>query len=196
MQNILLETERLILRKPEESDFKDLKEGLDNINIAKNIASMPNPYSLEMVKNYFTKQINKWDEKNPKDLLFVIELKSEEKAIGAFGVHNINKELNEAQTGCWLNESYQRNGYMTEAKIAGNTFAFNQLGLEKLISPIFEKNIPSKKVQEKLGYEFIKYEKEPTKCLATGKFHKTKIYELTKEKWNIVLSNLLDNIER
>ncbi|MDA3836443.1 MAG: GNAT family N-acetyltransferase [Nanoarchaeota archaeon] len=188
MKNVLLETERLILRKPQKKDYSDLQEGINNINIAKEITSMPHPYTLDMVQDYFGKQINKWEDQDPKDLLFVIELKSEEKVIGAMGLYGIDRKKGIAETGSWINEDYWRHGYITEAKIAANTFAFNSLGLEKLISPVFADNIASNATQRKMGYEFIGKEEEKCSCLATGEEHEVNIYELAKAKWRLVLS--------
>ena len=41
---IKLETERLILRKPEMTDLNDLVEGVDNLNVAQYIVPIPHPY--------------------------------------------------------------------------------------------------------------------------------------------------------
>lgn len=190
MKNIILETERLLLRKPAVADFEDLHEGVDNMNVAKHISSMPHPYSLENVRDYYGANIKKWDSGNPKDILFVIELKSEEKVIGCFGIHDIDYKNETANTGSWINEKYWRNGYMTEAKIAGNTFAFNELGLEKLVSHVFTDNVASDATQKKMGYEFDETKKDDCKCLATGEMHDVNYYHLTKSKWNIVLAML------
>lgn len=192
MKNVILETERLILRKPSESDFEDIQEGADNINIAKGITNLPNPYTLDMVKDYFGKQIKKWDSDEPTDLLFAIELKSEEKVIGVIGLYDINQEEGIAETGSWINENYWRKGYMTEAKIALNIFAFNTLGMKKLTSPVFSENVASNATQKKLGYELIEEGEEKQSCLATGEKYSVNTYELTKAKWNLILGMMTE----
>lgn len=192
MKNVILETERLILRKPTENDFEDIQEGIDNIKIAKCITSMPHPYTLDMVKKYFGKQIRKWDDDEPTDILFAIELKSEEKVIGIMGIHDIDRKNGTANTGSWINEKYWNHKYITEAKVSANTFVFNSLELNKLTSNVFTDNIASNATQKKLGYDYVGTTKELHNCLATGKKHRANVYELTKAKWNLVLSIMRD----
>ena len=186
-KEIVLKTERLILRKPELADVKDYVEGCNNINISKNIGSMPFPYSVKDARDYLGTKIKEWG-KN--DYLFVIVLKEEDKVIGAIGLHDINFKEKSSKTGSWISERYQRKGYITEAKIAANTFAFRKLGLEKLISPVFVDNTASNATQKRVGYEFVKAKKKAAKCLATGKVHDENFYELSSTRWNRVLPGL------
>jgi len=83
-----LETKRLILRKPRVSDIEDIHQIINDINIAKNISSMPYPYSLKMCEEYFGKKIKEWDKKakEKKDYLFAIELKSIKKNYWVHGI--------------------------------------------------------------------------------------------------------------
>jgi RimJ/RimL family protein N-acetyltransferase len=175
-----LETERLILRKPRMSDIKDIHSIINDINIAKNVASMPFPYSFSECKKYYGKAIKEWGEK---ECLFAIELKSIKKVIGFMGFHKINKFSGTAETGSWIGGKYQRKGYMTEAKIALNEFAFKKLKLQKLISPVFVENKASNATQKRIGYKLEGKLKRETRCLATGKMHDENLYALFKEDW-------------
>ncbi len=192
--DLQLETKRLILRPARSGDYQDLQEGLDNLNIAKNLSSLPNPYTLGMIKDYFGKNSKKWDEERIDDYLFVIELKSDKKVIGAMGIHNIDFDKGESETGSWINEKYWKNGYITEAKVAANDFAFKVLGLEKLISPVFEDNPASNATQKKMGYQYMGSKKDSCKCLATGIIHNQNIYELTRGRWADVRQGIIDRL--
>jgi RimJ/RimL family protein N-acetyltransferase len=194
MKNILLETERLILRKPELADAKEIQEGADNINVAKQMIKMPHPYTLEYAKQNISEQIKEWEKEFPNNLSFVIELKSEEKVIGGIGLCGIDHENKFAKTRSWLNEAYWKNGYITEAKIALNTFAFNDLMLDKLVSGVLVENKASINAQKKMGYEFKEVKEKEVTCLSTGITHDINLYELTKRKWNIILSMIKDSI--
>lgn len=181
---IRLETKRLILRKPRMSDLNDLVEGMNNLNISKNLVPVPYPYTTKDGEWYLNHTIEKWNKKEKEDYTFLIELKSEKKLIGAIGLHKISKQNGTAETGSWINENYWKKGYMTEAKIAANDFAFNELGLRKLFSPIFSTNKASIATQKRMGYVKEGLLKQQIVCRATGQIHDEVIYSLFKETWN------------
>ena len=119
MNDIKIETERLILReyKMEDiddvvvEDIDDVVEGLNNINVSKWLADVPFPYTREDAKEFITYALNnKINSYN-----FAIVLKSENKVIGATQINNINFTHGTAGGGIWLNEKYQGKGYGTEA---------------------------------------------------------------------------------
>lgn len=60
-------------------------------------------------------------------------------------VYRINAEV-----GYWIGEPYWRNGYATETVKLLVEMAFNQLGMQRVYANIFEYNIASMKVLEKL----------------------------------------------
>ena len=75
-KDVVIETERLILRQWNMNDIDDIVEGLNNINVTKWLAGAPFPYTIEDAKHFVQKTIDN-------DLYnFAIILKSENKAIG------------------------------------------------------------------------------------------------------------------
>ena len=63
-------------------------------------------------------------------------------------VYRINAEI-----GYWIGEQYWRNGYATEAVKQLVAIAFNQLGINRVYANIFEYNVASMRVLEKIGFE-------------------------------------------
>jgi len=186
-----LETKRLILRKPKKSDWKDIMEGVGEYHVAKMLASIPRPYKKSDAVNYIERSIKKWEEKNPESLQFMVELKSNKKLIGAMGLSKIDKFSGTANTGSWINKKYWRNGYITEAKIAINDFAFNKLKLRKLNSNVFKGNEASNATQKKMGYKLEGTKIKEMKVKSTGKIHDMNIYGLLKEDWKKARSGLI-----
>lgn len=180
---IKLETQRLVLRKPRMSDYKDIYEGINNYEVVKYLLVVPYPYSKEDAKEFIKRCTEKWKEKEKKTYKFFIELKEEAKVIGVIDLHNVNKVQGTAETGSWLNENYHRKGYMTEAKIAVNEFAFNELGLRRLETSTFEVNKASKKTQLRMGYQIEGFHKEYAVCKANGKIHNGYSFGLLKRDW-------------
>ena len=63
-------------------------------------------------------------------------------------VYRINAEI-----GYWIGEQYWGNGYATEAVKQLVAIAFNQLGIHRVYAKIFEYNVASMRVLEKIGFE-------------------------------------------
>ena len=146
-ENLVIETERLVLRAFKLTDADDIIEGLNNLNVSKWLAFVPYPYTKEDAIKYIEDSIDN------KLYNFAIVLKSENRVIGSTQLSNISKIHGTAGGGIWINEKYHGNGYGTEAWGARIRYAFNELGLRRLENGYFEGNESSFKMQEKFGYK-------------------------------------------
>lgn len=180
---MILETKRLILRKPESKDWKDLVEGLNDREVRKNMAGIPSPYTKKDALIWLNKTKKNWKQKKKTAYNFHIVLKAENKVIGGIGIHDINEYSKFGTTGSWINAKYRRKGYITEAKIAINDFTFNKLRLRRLNSSIIEYNKASRKVQEKMGYKLEGIRRKYMKMKSNGKIIDLCFYGLLKEDW-------------
>jgi ribosomal-protein-alanine N-acetyltransferase len=190
-----LKTKRLILRKPKLSDWKDVIEGIGDYDDAKMMVSVPYPYGRKYAEWFIKLKLKEWKKEKPDAYLFFIELKSEKKVIGAIEVFKINRFFETGETGSWVNKKYWRNGYMTEAKIALNDFAFNKVKLRRLDSPVFKDNVASNATQVKMGYVLEGTMRKAHRSKATGKIHDINIYGLLKEDWKKKRQKLIKNIK-
>jgi ribosomal-protein-alanine N-acetyltransferase len=175
-----LETERLILRKPKEIDWKDVYEACKEIEVSKNLELVPHPYKKKDALWFIEDTLKNWRKKKKVKYVFFIELKSEKKVIG---VTEINIKKNIGTSGSWINKDYWKKGYITEAKIAVNDFAFNKLGARKLESGAIKENKASNIMQEKMGYKFEGCQRQKATSNATGKIHDLNVYGLLKSEW-------------
>lgn len=157
------------------------------------MASVPHPYTKKDAESFIQSKIKELKKEFPNSYLFLIELKSEKKVIGAVEVFKINYFARTGETGSWINKKYWRNGYMTEAKIALNDFAFNKLKLRRLDSPIFTDNKASNATQLKIGYKLEGTKKKAGRSRASGKIHDENIYGLLKEYWKKARPKLVAN---
>lgn len=57
-----------------------------------------------------------------------------------------------AETGSWIGQQFQRQGYGTEMRVAILAFLFDGLGADVATSGALEGNVASARVSEKLGY--------------------------------------------
>ncbi|MEK6898449.1 MAG: GNAT family protein [Nanoarchaeota archaeon] len=175
------ETKRLILRKPRISDWKDIVKGVGEISVSKSMSVIPYPYLKKNALMWIKKYIKDWEKKKGNE--FLIELKENKKVVGCISLIGVDKFNGTAGTGSWINKRYWRKGYITEAKIAVNNFAFNRLKLRKLDSKVFTDNLASNKTQQSMGYKLEGCRKKGTRSKATGKIHDVNIYGLFKENW-------------
>ena len=177
VKDVIIETERLILRQWNMNDIDDIVEGLNNLNVTKWLAGAPYPYTVKDAEDFVKKTIDN-------DLYnFAIVLKSENKAIGGTQLTNISLANGTAGGGIWINEKYQGKGYGTEAWGARIKYAFEDLGLRRLENGYFKDNISSWKMQEKFGYKNEGIRRQRFISKATGKIEDEYITGLLKDEW-------------
>lgn len=64
-------------------------------------------------------------------------------------------ESPEIELACALGKSFQKQGGGPEAAIATFRYAFETLGLEKIIGVAYPENLPSRKGMEKIGMKYV-----------------------------------------
>ena len=151
----IIETDRLILRKWQETDIDDFYE----------YASIEGVGEMAGWKHHESKDISHKilhsfiSEKN----VFAIVHKANNKVIGSLGLHYswTNNEAEYSQLkvkeiGYVLSKDYWANGLMPEAVKAVIDFCFTKCDLDALTIGHFSANIQSKRVIEKCGFSFIK----------------------------------------
>ena len=178
---MLIDGKRIILRSWKDEDINDLIEGLNNLNVSKWLAAVPYPYTKKDA-NEFISYAKKSDE-DSKDFMLAIVLKENNKVIGGTSIQSINKKDGTATGGIWLNEKYQKNGYGTEAFSTRAKYCFEVLGLRRLENGYFSNNEKSKKMQEKLGYQYEGKRRKKYLCLATNEYVDECITGLLKDEF-------------
>lgn len=176
-KNIIIETERLILRQWDLNDVNDIVEGLNNINVTKWMAGAPFPYTIDDAKYFIKNALEN------KSYYFAIVLKSENKVIGGTQLTDINFSNGTACGGIWINEKYHGFGYGTEAFGARIKFAFEDLGLRRLENGYFKDNEKSHKMQLRFGYKDEGIRRQRFISKATGKVEDEYITGLLKDEW-------------
>ncbi len=179
---MILETKRLILRPPVLKDAKEIFEGFSNFNVRKHISPAPNPYTLNNSKEYIKSSIKNYKKTKIEKYNFILELKESKKVIGCVSL-SIKWNNLVGSTGAWINESYWKKGYITEAKIAIHDFAFNKLKLRRIESSTQKENVASRTALQKLGFKKEGLKRKAVICNTTKKIHDECIFGLLKEDW-------------
>ena len=155
ISNVILETDRLILRAWEITDLDDFFEYASVEGVGEKAGwehHKSKDKSLEILKMFI-------EEKK----VFAIVLKENQKVIGSIGIEELSEELDKdldnlvgRELGYVLNKDYWNKGIMKEAISKVVDYCFNTLKLNFLMASYFNHNIASKKVLENLNFKFYK----------------------------------------
>ena len=172
----MLETDRLILRDLQESDLPALIALNQDPEVMQNF---PKLYSqAESLRLYQGIQ----DEVKAYGYsLWAVEEKDSQKFIGLVGLHHSDLRIfagkEAVEIGWRLRKEFWNRGYATEAAQACLDFAFQQAGLSEVYSFTSLLNLPSQKVMQKLGMEFVK-EFDNEKVPAVSRLYRHTLYRI------------------
>lgn len=172
-----LETERLLLRPPQERDVAFMVKLLGDYDVAKNLSRAPHPYAESDALEFLGQQ----EDKRAKgtDFTFAIVDKERGTFMGVCGLHL--RDQGYFELGYWLGKPYWKQGFATETarRVAG--FAFHDLKAAKLIAGWFHDNPASGHVLAKLG--FLPCGVESRECRSRGHAVYCNMVQLPREKF-------------
>jgi len=149
----MIETDRLILRPLEESDFEALKSIWGD---GETMSFYAEPYSDERIKEIIFKQITTYQ--NDGFGLFAVLDKTNGSLIGDCGITIQHIDgVDEFEIGYHIRKQHWGLGYAAEAAGAIKRYGFEVLKIDKLCSYMETKHKQSRRVAEKIG---MKVEKE------------------------------------
>jgi RimJ/RimL family protein N-acetyltransferase/ubiquinone/menaquinone biosynthesis C-methylase UbiE len=155
ISNIVIETERLILKAFTEADLQDFYAYASIPGVGE-MAGWPHHESIETSERILHSFI---EEKE----VFAVHHKFDRKVIGSLGLHKswanedeTYKDLKVKEIGYVLSKDYWGKGLMPEAVNAVIDYGFDILGLDAFTCGHFSENSQSRRVIEKCGFRFTK----------------------------------------
>ena len=147
----MLITERLILRRWEESDAESLYEYAKNPDVGP-IAGWPAHQSIEESRNVIRNVFHGQE-------AYAVCLKTDNKAIGAIelklnGHTDLTERDDECELGYWLGKPFWGQNIMPEAAGELIRHAFEEIGMQRVWAGYYEGNSKSRRVQEKCGFRY------------------------------------------
>jgi RimJ/RimL family protein N-acetyltransferase len=168
-------TERLVLRPLAARDRDRLIVLANNWRVAKNLSTMPYPYTQAAADEWLGKQAELWEGGKTVTLAMTLA----DQLIGGIGVGV--RDHAEWELGYWLGEPYWNRGYASEAATALRDHAFEAMKLDNIVAGHYADNHASGRVLTKLGF---RYTKETMRyCLAQGVNVKCLDMVLPRERW-------------
>jgi RimJ/RimL family protein N-acetyltransferase len=168
-------TERLVLRPYEARDRVRLIALANNWRVAKNLSTMPFPYSEQAADTWLGMQEGLWA--GGKTVPLVIALDGA--LIGGVGIGV--RDHDEWEMGYWLGEPYWNRGHASEAARALRDYAFEGLKLDKIVAGHYPDNHASGAILTKLGFRYTK--ETMRQSLALGCKVKCLDMVLPRERW-------------
>jgi [ribosomal protein S5]-alanine N-acetyltransferase len=186
MHNIM--TERLIIRKWKETDYKDLYEYAKSERVGPNAGWKPHKNEDES-KRIIEMFISSDD-------TYAIELKTEEKVIGGIGLHERKPDetlvhLKQKEIGYVLNPIYWGKGYIPEAVNRLLTYGFEEMDLDLIWCGHFDFNHNSKRVNQKCGFTY-QFEKKTKLDRLDGREVTSLYYSISKSDYNARKNKVLN----
>lgn len=148
---VVLETERLILRKFKIEDAQNMFENwASNPNVTKYLTWGPHE-DVEITKLIISDWLKGYEEDNYYQ--WAIELKGIGQPIGSISVVGINESINAVEIGYCIGEKWWGKGYMAEAFKEIIKFLFNKVGVKRICAKHDTDNPNSGRVMLKCGLE-------------------------------------------
>ena len=175
----MLKTERLLLRRWEDSDAENLYEYAKDPDVGP-IAGWPPHQSVDESRNVIR---NVFQGKEA----YAICLKTDEKAIGAIelklnGHTDMTDRDDECELGYWLGKPFWGQGIMPEAVKEILRHAFEEIGMTKVWVGYYEGNSKSKRVQEKAGFRY-QWKSEGVDVPLMHEKRTGHVGSMTKDQW-------------
>jgi RimJ/RimL family protein N-acetyltransferase len=142
---IVLETERLALRKPTLADVKAMARLANDRRIAENTRRLPHPYRQDDAVRFITAMA-----KSQSETVFLIE--EHHTPIGMVGVDW--RQPDAPELGYWLGVEHWGRGFGTEAARAVIDYTFEEFDAEQMISGARVVNPASRNILEKCGFQW------------------------------------------
>ncbi len=141
----VLETERLVLRRPTLADVKAITALISDLRVSINLRRVPHPYSQDHAVEFVRSLAAE-----PRNTVFLIECDAA--PIGVVGVDW--REPDAPELGYWLGVDYWGRGYGTEAARAVIDFTFEEFCIDALFSGARVANPASRNILEKCGFQW------------------------------------------
>ena len=141
----VLETERLILRRPTLADVKAIAALANDRRIAEMTRRLPHPYTQDHAIEFVRAMAA-----DARETVFLIE--NNFTTVGMVGVDW--REPDAPELGYWLGVDHWGQGFGTEAARAVIDFTFEEFAVEHLISGARVANPSSRNILEKCGFQW------------------------------------------
>jgi RimJ/RimL family protein N-acetyltransferase len=152
----VIETERLLLRKPRAEDARDLAVAYADPEVVRYMGD-GSTATIAEVEEGIAEWLERWESWGMS--LFSLQRQEDGRVLGRAGFLLWDPETwevggDETEIGWLLAREHWGQGYATEAALALRDWAFEERGLTRIISLIDHANLASSRVAERIGERY------------------------------------------
>jgi len=179
-----LYTQRLILRPWKESDAEDLYCYAKDPDIGYP-AGWPAHTDVENSREIIRNVLSSPD-------TFAVCLKSDGRPVGSVGLKtgdatDMTDREDECELGYWIGKPFWGQGLIPEASAALINYAFGTLNMDTVWCGYYDGNVKSRRVQEKLGFEYH-HTTEGLYLSLLDEYRTGHVMRMTRERWNAIIT--------
>lgn len=177
---VTIKTKRLTLREFQDADLAAVHDYAQDLQTTRYLEWGPNTLKETSV---FLKESLGFQKERPRvtyDMAIIAD--AEQRLVGACSVTVIDSTKKMAAIGYVLNSKFWGRGYATEAANALAKFAFEVLGMEKLMATCDALNTASESVMKKLGMQ-LEQKLQRDKYMK-GAYRDTLVYSVERSVWS------------
>jgi len=112
---------------------------------------------------------------------WIFAIRKMNRFIGLIGFKDTDRQNKRTEIGYWLSEKYQKQGIMTKCVERLCTFAFEDLGMNRIEIKCAVNNFPSRRIPERLGFRLEGIERDG-ELLANNIFTDIAVYSKLKKR--------------
>jgi RimJ/RimL family protein N-acetyltransferase len=172
-RSCVLETERLMLRKPTLADVKAIAGLANDRRIAEHTRRLPHPYLQDHAVEFVRAMAD-----SQRETVFLIENNYTPIGVVAVGW----RAPDAPELGYWLGVEHWGQGFGTEAARAVIDFTFEEFDIEQLISGARVANPASRNILEKCGFQWSGVELHRFEAL--GSSTPVDCFRLSRSVWS------------
>ncbi|MBS1955980.1 MAG: GNAT family N-acetyltransferase [Cyanobacteria bacterium SZAS-4] len=179
LSRVTMKTKRLTLREFQDADLAAVHDYAQDAETTKYLEWGPN--TLKETTVFLNESLGFQKEKPRVTFDMAIIADSDARLVGACSVTIIDKRKNIAALGYVLNSKFWGHGYATEAANALAKFAFEELGMQKIMATCDALNFGSESVMKKIGMQ--KEQKLSKDKFIKGSYRDTLVYSIERAVW-------------
>jgi RimJ/RimL family protein N-acetyltransferase len=164
---------RLLLRPFEPADAEAVRKLADDFAVSRSTLNIPYPYPRGAAERWIASHRRNWELRTSAS--YAITLAGPDLLLGAVTLTSIHRRL--AELGYWTGSAHWNRGYCSEAVGAIIDFAFERLGITKIVAEHLRGNPASGRVMQKVGMRYVGSRRKPDRG---GNPAAMEIYEISK----------------
>ena len=177
-------TSRLRLRPFIFADAQQVFELVNDPLVCQSLRSFSYPYSIEDAQGWLKSLPEEWEQ--GRSATFAICERGDsipDILVGTIGVV-IDHQSNRGELGYWVGRRYWGRKIATEAGFSVLDFAFNELGLNKVVAECLEQNPASARVLENLGMAREGFLSRHFRKQEGDDYSNVLVYGILRRSWN------------